>query len=380
MGLFEHWPYTNFHDLNLDWIIKKLPEVFTASAQAKQSAETAVSAKDDAVAAKEAAQSSAENAAVSEENAERSAGSAQDYAEHIADPVGGLVTGWLEDNITPTTPPIDRSLTVQDAAADAKAAGDAIRDLQEQLSYIEAIPYTVKNAMDNLFKWIPYLDERADDYYAVVHAWAESIEATSISAVFNQGAHVVYTTDSLDSLRPFLTVTAHYEDGGSSTVRDYTLSGDLEEGTSTITVTYANLTTTFTVNVTDATVDITDEFTFTTGGSIRTDNGNATSTSSQTVAYSDYVDISGYSRLIITMRKLRTAPNVPTGLAFYNSSRTFISGSGVPETVDTSMDSITQETRNLAIPSNAVYVRTTWFGPESGFYSSAEFSCLGLVE
>lgn len=24
MGLFEHWPYTNFHDLNLDWIIKQV--------------------------------------------------------------------------------------------------------------------------------------------------------------------------------------------------------------------------------------------------------------------------------------------------------------------------------------------------------------------
>lgn len=26
MGLFEHWPYTNFHDLNLDWIISKIKE------------------------------------------------------------------------------------------------------------------------------------------------------------------------------------------------------------------------------------------------------------------------------------------------------------------------------------------------------------------
>lgn len=24
MGLFEHWPYTNYHDLNLDWIIKEI--------------------------------------------------------------------------------------------------------------------------------------------------------------------------------------------------------------------------------------------------------------------------------------------------------------------------------------------------------------------
>lgn len=24
MGLYEHWPYVNFHELNLDWVIKKM--------------------------------------------------------------------------------------------------------------------------------------------------------------------------------------------------------------------------------------------------------------------------------------------------------------------------------------------------------------------
>ena len=28
MGLFEHFPYTNFHDLNLDWILKTVKELF----------------------------------------------------------------------------------------------------------------------------------------------------------------------------------------------------------------------------------------------------------------------------------------------------------------------------------------------------------------
>lgn len=30
MGLFEHFPYTNFHDLNLDWILKKIKELLNA--------------------------------------------------------------------------------------------------------------------------------------------------------------------------------------------------------------------------------------------------------------------------------------------------------------------------------------------------------------
>ena len=27
MGIFEHFPYTNFHDLNLDWIIQELEKL-----------------------------------------------------------------------------------------------------------------------------------------------------------------------------------------------------------------------------------------------------------------------------------------------------------------------------------------------------------------
>lgn len=62
-----------------------------------------------------------------ENNAKYYRDDAADYAAHIADPVAGLVTTWLNDHITqPSTPPIDTSLTVAGAAADAKAAGDAI--------------------------------------------------------------------------------------------------------------------------------------------------------------------------------------------------------------------------------------------------------------
>lgn len=28
MGLFEHFPYTNFHDLNLDWILRTVKELY----------------------------------------------------------------------------------------------------------------------------------------------------------------------------------------------------------------------------------------------------------------------------------------------------------------------------------------------------------------
>lgn len=58
------------------------------------------------------------------EKAEDEADIAQDYANHIADPVSGLVTAWLADNITnPSSPPVDTSLSVAGSAADARITG-----------------------------------------------------------------------------------------------------------------------------------------------------------------------------------------------------------------------------------------------------------------
>lgn len=73
----------------------------------------------------------------------------------------------------------------------------------------------------------------------------------SISAVYTQSG-TVYDTDSLDSLKSDLVVTATWSNSSTSTVAstDYTLSGTLTVGTSTVTVTYGGKTTTFSVNVT----------------------------------------------------------------------------------------------------------------------------------
>ena len=77
-------------------------------------------------------------------------------------------------------------------------------------------------------------------------------ELVSISAVYTQSG-TVYDTDSIDSLKADLVVTATYSDSSTETIpsTDYTLSGTLEVGTSTITVLYGGKTTTFTVVVSD---------------------------------------------------------------------------------------------------------------------------------
>lgn len=170
MGLFEHFPYVNMHELNLDWIVdfvKKTKDKTEAIDDAVSAAEDA--AADSAAKALEsegqaliseawavgrknnvpvsvtapqyenhskywADQSfeSATQSQISAENSAASEASAKNYADNIADPVSGIVSGWLEDNITnPSSPPIDKSLLVENAAADAKVTGDNIRILEE---------------------------------------------------------------------------------------------------------------------------------------------------------------------------------------------------------------------------------------------------------
>lgn len=74
---------------------------------------------------------------------------------------------------------------------------------------------------------------------------------SSISAVYTQSG-TVYDTDTLDSLKADLVVTAHYSDSSTQTVAaaDYTLSGTLTAGTSTIMVSYGGKTDSFNVVVT----------------------------------------------------------------------------------------------------------------------------------
>lgn len=76
------------------------------------------------------------------------------------------------------------------------------------------------------------------------------VTLTGITAAFTQGDAVIKTTDELDVLKNYLRVVATYSDLSEAVVTDYTLSGELAEGTSTITVTYQTATTTFDVAVT----------------------------------------------------------------------------------------------------------------------------------
>lgn len=107
-----------------------------------------------------------------------------------------------------------------------------------------------KQALLDCFAHVAWTDEYGQDYVdALEAALYPPATLVNISAVYTQSG-TVYETDSLDSLKSDLTVTALFDDGSTQTVTSYTLSGTLAEGTSTITVSYDGKITTFTVTVT----------------------------------------------------------------------------------------------------------------------------------
>lgn len=126
--------------------------------------------------------------------------------------------------------------------------------LNSHSGQIGGLSNEAKQALLTLLEKVAYVDDQGQTYLdALETALYPPANLVSISAVFNQGSAVIYNTDSLDTLKQYLTVTALYSDSTTEVVTTYTLSGTLTAGTSTITVSYGGKTTTFTVNVTDPT-------------------------------------------------------------------------------------------------------------------------------
>lgn len=151
---------------------------------------------------------------------------------------------------------IDTDLDTSGAAADAKATGDAITELNGRLDQLDGGGLTadVKAALLACFNHVAWdsADPTGQSYISALQtALYPPANLSSISAVYTQSG-TVWTTDTLDSLKTNLVVTAHYSDSTSEVLAGsaYTLSGTLTEGTRTITVGYGGKTATFTVVVT----------------------------------------------------------------------------------------------------------------------------------
>ena len=228
---------------------------------------------------------------------------------------------------------------------------DGLEDLEETVSQLGGLSDDVKQALLQIASKVAYIDEDGQDYYdALEAALYPSADLVSISCVYTQSG-TVYDTDSLDSLKSDLVVTAHYSDQTTETVTTYTLSGTLTAGTSTVTVSYGGKTTTFAVTVThkeqksdmngwtdgiaytDLTI-INDEYVDKTDGSFDTYTGwNRTG----------YVPIDGASTLVISQM---SGSGGGSGYnAFYTQNHVFISA----------FEMVHTGTSTVNVPSNAYY-------------------------
>lgn len=152
----------------------------------------------------------------------------------------------------------DRVITVPQAVQIAQATKGQLNDLNERLEELECggtggLTADVKAALLACFSHVAWdsADPTGQSYISALQtALYPPANLSSISAVFTQSG-TVWTTDTLDSLKTNLVVTAYYTDNTHEVISDYTLSGTLSEGTRTITAAYGGKTATFTVVVSE---------------------------------------------------------------------------------------------------------------------------------
>lgn len=126
---FNNFPYTDLQDLNIDWLLRKMKEVIAEAHSATEAAENL----------KQFVNEYFDNLDVQEEINHRidellEAGA---FDTIMAQYVPDAVTAWLVDNIRPTSPPVDASLSIAGAAADAAKTGQ-IRDVVDMFKITTA--------------------------------------------------------------------------------------------------------------------------------------------------------------------------------------------------------------------------------------------------
>lgn len=185
---------------------------------------------------------------------------AGEITSDISADIAQNVTDWLDEHVDPETGyVIDDTLTIQGAAADAKATGDAVTELKNDLTQIEeeiadidpGLSDAAKVALLNCFQHVAWIDEHGQTYYDALESALYADSYPKITAQFNSGLNVIYTDDTLDSLKQYLTVKYYETEEDAGTViasSNYSLSGMLTEGASTVFVSYSELTTSFVIN------------------------------------------------------------------------------------------------------------------------------------
>lgn len=146
---------------------------------------------------------------------------------------------------------------IEDGVEEAlEGIGELASDVEEISGDIAALNNgrmlsgNVKQALLDIFDHLVYTDGNAQDYIqALKNAWAVTPAPDAFLTATFTPSGAIYDSTRLRNLRQYLQVKMWHDDI-TEDVADYELSGRLVAGTvSTITVSYANLTTAFNVNV-----------------------------------------------------------------------------------------------------------------------------------
>ena len=140
------------------------------------------------------------------------------------------------------------------------SAGTAVRsqisDLQDQIDVIPTssggLTDSQKELLINILRNAIYANNQSSNIDDLEDSFTHTV--VYISAVLDLGGNTIYSDDTLDTLRQYLTVSATYDDGTTEIINGYLLSGTLTVGTSIIQVIYRDAYTTISVPVSQAVV------------------------------------------------------------------------------------------------------------------------------
>lgn len=137
MGFFDRYPYTNWHNVNLDWVLERVKEWGELVKENDQAFKDLQEANE---AFKQYVTEYLQNLDVQEEINIKMDSLLESgvLTEYLQPYISTDVTTWLEDNITePEGVVIDTSLTVTGACADSKAVGENLYISKATICYGE---------------------------------------------------------------------------------------------------------------------------------------------------------------------------------------------------------------------------------------------------
>lgn len=373
MGVFNNFPYANFHELNADWIIEQVRKVMDEWEEYRTDMNLWKLGVDDQLAE---FQAWFDNLDVQDEvrTVMNELILSGEFIEITSPQIVSATEAWLAAHITPTTPAVDDTLSISGAAADAKVTGDRITDLKEDLSNsVYPVMITGKSIYNNG----GVLDNPSCDCSDFVKIYPGSKIAlrkvdsgTSLGCCFYDAfktfiSKYTDTTGIGIDIETTAPANAYY-------VRVTTRTGVQPAIEQQGLYPYFIEPTFITVNKMQDDIDllnnylepIADEEDLLYNGYIDASTGNVGTT--DTWKYSDYIDIEGIDEITSTIPNVTSALTV--GLAFYNSSKTFISG-----VAGETLTLVPYYVKTVYVPDNAKYVRFCFKTSEiANFYAKQD--------